>query len=85
MPVKSKGSSGVDESEFHRFNVVLSRDVEDLLEDLRQKIRKGRGLRVNKSEIIRAAIRNLGTLRLRLADIKDESDLLQRIIEASRK
>ena len=85
MPVKSKGSSKPGESEFHRFNVVMTRDVEDLVEDLRQSIRKGRGMRVNKSEIIRAAIRNLGTLKLNLTNVLDETDLLKRIIDASRK
>lgn len=67
------------------FSVSLSEDTELFLDQFKDKIRSLGGGRVSRSEIIRAALRYIRTLRVDLRGVRDESDIFDRFVEAARR
>jgi len=70
---------------YSKFSISLSEDVELFLDHFKHEIREKNGARISRSEIIRAAIRYISTLKPDLQGIKNEGDILERFINASRK
>lgn len=73
-----------EKGEYRKFSISLSEQTESHLDDLQRTIRKKKGFRVSKSEIIRAAIRYILTLKPDLKEVKDESDLLERFRQVTK-
>lgn len=72
-----------EKGEYRKFSISLSEETESQLDDLQRTIRKNKGFRVSKSEIIRASIRFVLTLKPDLKNVKDETDLLTRLKKAA--
>jgi Arc/MetJ-type ribon-helix-helix transcriptional regulator len=73
---------GLD-SKFSRVTVILTEKQQDIIDDLRKKIRKVNGARLSQSEVIRAAINYTKKLNMSFENVKDEQTLLEAIIQAS--
>jgi hypothetical protein len=71
--------------EFRKFSISLSLDVELMLDEIQNIIKRGQGGRVSKSEIIRSAIRLIHSLSPNLAGVKDEEELYQRYLKCLKK
>jgi|WetSurMetagenome_2_1015567.scaffolds.fasta_scaffold767040_1 hypothetical protein len=75
----------IESDNFTKFNISLSSDIELFLDRLKMDIREKSGARMSRSELIRAAIRYVKTLKPSLSSVKNETDLLNALQEASRK
>lgn len=74
---------GLD-SKFSRVTVILTEKQQDIIDDIRKKVRKANGARLSQSEVIRAAINYTKKLNMSLENVKDELSLLDAIIQASK-
>ncbi len=81
----NKKAGHVENGKFTKFSISLSEDVEVFLDDVRAEVRAKSKVRLSRSEIIRAAIRYVKSLKPNYSGIKDENDLLEALISASKK
>jgi len=81
----NKKAGHVEKDLFTKFSISLSEDTEMFLDEVKAIIRDKSKVRVSRSEIIRAAIRYVKTLKPDYSNIKNENDLLEALISASRK
>ncbi|MCP4648619.1 MAG: hypothetical protein GY853_00880 [PVC group bacterium] len=70
---------------YRKVMITLVQEQEQFLDKLRMEIAKKSNTRMSRTEIIRALVDYLATLKLNLSGIKDEKDLKKRIIESIRK
>lgn len=80
---KKKGM--VEDSEYTKFNISLSEDTELFLDRLKLEIREKSGARLSRSELIRASIRYVKSLKPDLSSVRSEEDLLEALLEASKR
>jgi Arc/MetJ-type ribon-helix-helix transcriptional regulator len=72
-------------SKISRVTVILTEEQQDIIDDIRKKIRKSNGARLSQSEIIRAAVNYAKKLNISFSDVKDEQTLLQAMVQATLK
>jgi hypothetical protein len=70
-------------SKFSRVTVILTEKQQDIIDDIRKKIRKVNGARLSQSEVIRAAVNYTKNLKVSFENVKDEQTLLEAINQAS--
>ena len=68
--------------EYRKVMITLTPEQERFLDAFRSEVRTLKGSSLSRTEIIRALVDYLATLKLNLKDIKDEKDLLERIRKA---
>jgi Arc/MetJ-type ribon-helix-helix transcriptional regulator len=71
--------------DYRKFCITLPEDLESFVDDLVRDVRKKKGFRLSKSEVIRAALKYMKSLDLNLESVKDENDLIERIEAAAEK
>jgi len=77
---------GFPESDsYTKFSISFSRDVERFLDRVKDEIRDKGGKRISRSEIIRAALRYVQSLKVDLENVEDEDELLERFKTANKK
>jgi hypothetical protein len=81
---KTKGLPG-GRNQYHRINVTLSKANLKFLDSLRSMIFDRTGKSVGKTEIVRAALRFIGDLKINPENITDEDSLYLAMKEAIRK
>lgn len=81
----NKKQGMVESDEYTKFNISLSSDTELFLDRLKLEIREKSGARISRSELIRAALRYVKSLKPDLSMVRSEEDLLKALQEASRK
>ncbi len=72
----------LNDENYRKVMVTLIPKQEQFLDKLRLQISEKSNTRISRTEIIRALVDYLSTLKLNLKDISDERDLLKRIKEA---
>ena len=76
---KTKGLGG---GRYRKVTITLPEDLEAFIDDLRRTIREQQGYSLGRTEIIRAAISYLRTIKIDLREIHDEEELLARLKKA---
>ena len=74
--IKSKGLG----QKHRKITITLNEAQENLIENIKNKIKKNGGYRLGRTEVIRASVKLIGFLKLDeklLSGIKDEDDLFE--------
>ena len=65
--------------------VILTEEQQDIIDEIRKRVRKASGARLSQSEVIRAAVNYTRCLDVSFENVRDEHTLLDAIIKASQR